>query len=252
MTPESGVARFEAGAVRPRGAPSTGAPARSLDRADWSGQVLSLADLRLDLPDLGGEVVAEMFRVADGVIRRGTTYLRRKIGWRAQRGGIILVQVEQPLRPRSDGKFAPAGPWQDATTTVYRATTDPMRRTGDVAVDENTDRGQGESVRPQADTPVSFRDAAANLAYLPETVRAGLTQQVPAPWLMEAEAIRYTRPDGSIYHRVVGLLLGSTRAVVVSASRQAIGPTWQVEQVGYELGAPFPGGADRVLVGESP
>lgn len=246
----TGLSRYNSTAARTGDGPLSTIPGQSLDHPDWSGPVLSLDSLGTDLPDLGGEVVGEMLRATDGVVRRGTTYLRRKIGWRAQRGGILLVRLDQALQPRSDGRFSPAGEWQSPTTTVYRVGTSPSRRVGEVPVDWGRNGDAPGAVPSERAMPVQFRDAEYQLGYLPATVRRGLGQQVPTPWLMEAQAIRHTRSDGSVYHRVVGLLLGTSQGVVVSASRQSRAPTWQVQQVRYEFvsasGAQAEGGVPAV------
>lgn len=213
-------------------------PGRSVDDTVWDGAApLTLADTGVELPDLGGTVIAQMLRQDARPRRAGDTYHRRRFGWRAQRGGIVLVRITQELRPRPDGRFEPAGPWGAPELKVLRAVGDPRRRVGDVPVDlrsypHQTSTTSTTSTNGPRDR---FSDAAQQVAYLPRSVRESLFRAVLDPSEFEAEALEYTRSDGSKYHSITALRYRAPHAVVVAAARQQGAPTWQVEQVTYDL-----------------
>lgn len=227
------IERYAGSSAMVRGAATDQAPgeARSVDAGDWSQDVLTFEDL--GAPALGDRPVASMARMLPGARRRGNPpeYFRRRVGWWAGPTSIVTAVSEQPLQPRPDGRFRTAGPWSGPRLEELRPLGKPVRRVGDVPHDRTFtgDGAQGAA----AGTP--FDDALSHVAYLPEPVRRGIAARVPVPTFFEAEAVRYAPDRGAPWHAVQVLKMDDSRALVVAASRQADAPTWQVEQVVYDL-----------------
>lgn len=239
MTGSSGVNRYQGRAPTTR---SPGAPVgagRDVAGTEWDGRVLDLSQTAPELPDLGGAVVGEMLRAVPGVHRSSGTYTRRRVGWRASRGGIVLVRATQRLLPRPDGKFGPDGDWRPKTR-VLRPVDPPGRRVGEVPVDRNAGTAADDASASTRASSGEFAEAEAQIAFLPAVVRRGLVQAVPQPTTFEAQALRYDT-GASHHHRVVALRVDGMTAVAVSAALQQGATSWQVEQVTYRLSD----GADR-------
>lgn len=200
------------------------------------------------MPDLGGPVVSHAF-VDEGKVRRsGDRYWRRRIGWRAFRAGVVVVEQQRALRPRVDGAFEPMAPWSAPTFTIYRAAAAPRRRVGDVPTDPAGPDGTAPGGGQNADT-----DHLPDLTYLPARVRAGFVAAVSRPVISQAQALRHTRQDGTAYFTVDAIRIGSRCAVVLTAAHQEESRSWQTEQVTYELAQDVGGletGRERRQVGD--
>lgn len=203
---------------------------RSVDAGDWSEDVLTFE--ALGAPALGDRPIASMARLLPGARRRGSPpqYFRRRVGWWADPTRIVTATSEQPLQPQPDGRFRTGGPWSGPRLDELRPAGRPVRRVGDVPQDRKftADDADGRA----AGTP--FDDALLQIAYLPEPVRRSIAARVPSPAFFAAEAVRYT-PNRAPWHAVQVLKMDDSHALVVVASRQAGAPTWQVEQVVYDL-----------------
>lgn len=230
-----GISRFENRDSVPERASGSGAPAvgagRSVDRGQWDGSVLTFEELiGHPAPE---SAIASMARLIPGARRRGSPpmYYRRRVGWAAERNRIVTAASEQHLTPLPDGRFKAVGAWSPARFLELTVSGMPTRRVGDVPDDRSfgPDRGSSHSVKAS-----KFADAEAQAAYLPTPVRRSIAARVPDPLYFEAEAVRYTG-TGTLRHTVRVLKAGSRDAIVVIASRQSGAPTWQVEQVVYQL-----------------
>ena len=231
----SGVAKWQRPEVGTRTASVSGSGASwtPVGGGDWTGTVLELEDHAVDIPDLGGPVIASSLVAMRGVVRSGGAVYRLRRGWRAQQGGVGVIDFRQPLAPRPNGSFTPAGPWGPGEWTTYRAVGTPTRRVGDIQ--ESGQEASSEPATATAGGPLHLHDSAAmeQLRYLPVSVQRSMQSGVPHHSVFVAQALQYTRGDGSVYHRVCGLRLSDQEAVVVSAARQQHTPTWQVELVRY-------------------
>lgn len=205
---------------------------RSVDQSSWSGTVLGRDDMGLRPRDEAGDVVAEAVQNLRGVRRSGGHAYRRRLGWIAQVGGVLVATSDQPLAPRPDGRYAPTGPWAGPVVRWYALKGPPSTRRGDVPHDQTFGEGQvaSGSTGSLKDGPMgSLGDAD----YLPMALRKGLLARVGKATLADAEAIQFTRPDGSTYHSVSALVLNDREGIVIRASRQQNAATWQAEQLSY-------------------
>ncbi|WP_109471705.1 hypothetical protein [Ornithinimicrobium cavernae] len=222
-----------------------GAPVgRSVDEGDWSGTVLGRDSLGLTPRADGGEPFSESVRTLRGVRRRDTSYSRSRLGWIAQVGGVLVAVSDQPLVPRSDGRFQAADGWGAVELTWHAVTRPPDRRTGDVAQD--TVLAHQETPAPRDTAPGGLGELS-DLAYLPGPLRQSVLARLEGADLADVHAVRWTRPDGSSYHTVSGLVLRGTEGIALRATRQAGAPTWQAEQLSYSFVQQRPavtGGAD--------
>lgn len=215
----------------PRATPQPGA-GRSVDQTSWAGKVLRREDMGLSPRPEAGDVIAEAFTNLRGVRRRGGHASRRRLGWIAQVGGVLVATSDQPLAPRPDGAYAPTGPWAPPAVRWYALKGPPSTRRGDVPHDQTfgaspTTGGSGGSM--QAGPLGSLADAD----YLPLALRKGLMARVGGATVADAEAVQHTRSDGSVYHSIAALVLNDGEGIVIRASRQHGAPTWQAEQLSY-------------------
>jgi hypothetical protein len=173
------------------------------------------------------------------VRRRGEVFYRRRTGWVAQHARVVTFHQDQPLRPRADGKFAPAGAWGAPQLQVHEASGRVEVRAGDVPADSIPDAGEPkpDPVEDQPQEGVVTTRADADLAFLPAPVRRSVRARALQPRYFDAEALRFTRGDGSYWHTVSVLRLDDREAIVVRASRQARSRTWQAEQYLYTFTA---------------
>lgn len=204
-------------------------PTRAVEDTEWNGDVLDLSD---HVPPPEDGLLAQMLRAVNGIVRRGGSYRRRRVGWRAYPARIEFVNVSQPLVPRADGRFSPNGPWR-AEISLAEARERPVLRRGDVPADEI---GGGAEERSGRSVTEHARDRSlAELAYLPRVVREGFAGALADAPYIEAETVRHVRADGSEFFRTVALRSTPTHAVLLIASRQGGASAWQVEQRDYLL-----------------
>jgi hypothetical protein len=109
------------------------APAgQNVDAAAWNGAYLRFEDLGAVLPGQPGPIVAQLARELSGVRRSADgRHFRRRLGWRAERGRLAIVEMDQTLGQRGDGRFAPMGAWSITGVRIIPAL-DVARRVGDV------------------------------------------------------------------------------------------------------------------------
>lgn len=212
---------------------STGQPGagRSVDQSLWEGKVLRRDDMALSPRSEAGEVIAEAFNNLRGVRRSGGYAYRRRLGWIAQVGGVLVATSDQPLAPRPDGAYAPTGPWAPPIVRWHALKGPPTTRKGDVPHDQTFggDQVTGNAGPSKGGPLGSLGDAD----YLPLPLRKGLLARVGKATVADAEAVRYTRPDGSFYHTISALVLNDREGIVIRASRQQGAAVWQAEQLSY-------------------
>lgn len=235
------VTRYTGSAVpaqRPATAAAAASSGRSVDTGDWSGTVLTY-EAMVGRAGTSGDEIASMARLEAGARRRGSppTYFRRRVGWRAHRTGIQTALSEQRLAPQPDGRFRPVGAWSNAVVNDIRADGQPTRLISEIAHDKTF--GDGEAPQPGG-RGIKFASAEAEVAYLPESLRRVLATRVASPTFFEAEALRYSAGHSHYWHTVTALKMDQRRALVVVASRQFDAPTWQVEQITYDLAPVLP------------
>jgi hypothetical protein len=201
-----------------------------VDDGEWSCTVLPFEAVAGRV--LEGDEIASMARLCPGARRRGSPprYFRRRVGWWVDPRRVVTAVSEQLLIPQADGRFRATGEWSSPRIEELRPVGVPTRRVGDVRHDSTFGSGQTDD---SGDT--TFQDAWSQVAFLPEPVRRGIAARIPSPVLFEAQAVRYTPSRGGPRHTVRVLKMSDAQALVVTASRQSRAPTWQVEQVVYEL-----------------
>ena len=142
-----------------------------------------------------------------------------------------MVSARQNLSAMSDGRFRPAGEWVNQEVRHFTAAGEPIRRVGAVAADDEPAATPHPAPDEQraADRP----EPPADLDYLPLALRTGLANRASDPTVFEAEAVQFTRPDGSTYHSVGVIKINDREAACLLASRQGGSSTWQAEQVSF-------------------
>ncbi len=228
------IRRGEGTPARPspsaRSAPTAG---RDVTSGEWSGDILTPEQMGVRWPPSSGPQVASM-AVEESAARRradGSFYKRRQ-AWAADSGGIVLARSHRDLAPRPDGRLQFAGGWSAPTYRSLAAMQPPSRRVGDVADDARP------GTSPAGGGASRESDAEHALSFLPSRVREGVQARANPPELFCAEAVRYSRSDGSVYWTVTALKHNASEAIVVLASRQEGSRTWQVEQVIYRFAGP--------------
>ncbi|MCA0178274.1 MAG: hypothetical protein LCH77_01475 [Actinobacteria bacterium] len=219
------------------------APAgQSVDAAAWNGAYLRFEDLGAVLPGQPSPLVAQLARELSGVRRSADgRHFRRRLGWRAERGRLVVVEMDQPLGRRDDGRFAPIGGWSITDVRVHPAR-DVARRIGDVPEDPPPPvsfPGAPGATGPEGD---GLGRDETDVRYLPRDVRSGFVAALPRPTLAVAEAVRFSEGDRVTHHVVNALRLDDGAAVVITATRPAGSRRWRVEQASYRLAGPAIGG----------
>ncbi len=229
------IRRSEGTPARPspsaRANPSTG---RDVTTAEWSGDVLTPAQMGVRWPSSMGRPAVSMAVEESGARRRsdGSFYKRRQ-AWAADPSGVVLARSHRDLVARPDGRFQVAGTWSAPIYRTLTAAQPPIRRVGDVADDAQSRAAAAGGARQGRES-----DADHALSFLPGRVREGVEARANPPELFCAEAVRHSRSDGSVYWTVTALKHNASEAIVVLASRQDGSRKWQVEQFVYQLTNP--------------
>ncbi|MGB3184267.1 MAG: hypothetical protein WBG36_11250 [Ornithinimicrobium sp.] len=222
------------GSAKPAKHPFSAEPSHTVgvDGTQWNGPVLDIGATGLSLVVHHGPVIHSALIAQPGVRRgRSEQWYRSRVGWIAQQRGITVVRVRQNLSAMSDGRFRPAGEWVNEDVRHFTATGEPTRRIGAVAADEEpaATRNPAPTGQRAADRP----QPPADLDYLPLDLRTGLATRASDPTVFEAEAVQFTRSDGSTYHSVGVIKINDREAACLLASRQGGSSTWQAEQVSF-------------------
>lgn len=206
----------------------SGIAGRQLSDSTWSGTVVEFGSLGIAVPESFGQPVSSGV-IDDPRVHRKPSHHRKRTAWHAARAGIVVAEYRQAVVPRPDGRFGTRGGYEIAASQQYPVTGPPRRRVGDVP----DDRGSGQAPAQGGGSAVRRpHPAEAELAFLPEAVRASFMSRVGEPTYFCAEAIRW---DHGARHTVAALRMDATSAVVVQAARQRGAAEWQVEQVEYSL-----------------
>lgn len=233
------------------GRPSQGSGITGSDvhGAAFTGAVVGFDSLGLlTPPELGPEVTSA---VSDDPRprRRDDRYYRRRVGWRAGRGGLVIAMFRQPLILRADKNLAPAGEYALASAEVHLADEPARRRLATIPIDPAaTDPAPADA--SGGDT----NPADEALALLPEAARVALVTQVPTPTVYDADAISY---DSGARYVVSAVRVARGRAAVLVGTLHAGESSWQVEHVTYSLHPPTsltsarPSRRDGLLEGRS-
>lgn len=227
------LARRAAGDQPVKHAPQDeGGPTLSTDGTQWDGVVLDIASTGIAAAPHDGPVIYSAL-VAQPGVRRGPRqqWYRSRIGWIAQQRGMTVVETRQPLSALPDGRFRPSGKWANFTIQRCAATSAPTRRIGDVAADDSA--ASAPHAPPTAPPGGGQPEVPADVDYLPLALRQGLSAVATNPTWFEAQAVEFTRPDGSSYHSVGVIKINDVEAVSLLASRQSGSRTWQAEQVWF-------------------
>jgi hypothetical protein len=162
-------------------------------------------------------------------------FYKRRQAWVATRSGIVLAQSSRALVPIPDGRFRFGSDWSAPVYRSIQATEVPQRRIGNVSSDRQADHASLGLAEGGAES-----EAEQAVSYLPRAVRESVTARANPPTVFCAQALLYTRTDGSKYWTVAALKLNDADAVVVVGSHQEHLPDWQVEQVMYRFDTQVP------------
>lgn len=233
----SGIERYEERAAvgRPSSPRLSAGSGRSVDDCTWGGTVLEAADIGLRPRPEGGDTITSSARQMSGVRKAGDWYYRRRYGWIAQVGGVLVGVSDQPLRPQPDGRFKPSGSWSRPREEWHALTAPPRVRRGEVPVDAPT---SGTAAPPSAPPAVGGKRVLgeiSELSFLPEPLRRSAMARASDAHMLDAHAVRYSRDDGVGHFTVSVLILGPREGLVILASRQDGARTWQAEQTTYQL-----------------
>lgn len=204
---------------------------RHVDDGGWKRQETSFTDLNVQPPrEIGVEVASGV--APPGRARRspaGDVYHFR-IGWKAGRGGILVVEQRQHLTARTDGRYQPDGPWNLRSSTFHPAQ-EARRRTADLPVSARSQNAHS----PTVDRSISI------LEFLPQAAHRGL-HAVQQPIHDSAAMVRSPSASGPGEHNYVisALRMNTTHAAVVHAVRRSETPTWAVTEVTYTLASANP------------
>lgn len=206
----------------------SGITGQDVHDTEFSGNIVQFDSLGVVTPPEVGPQVAAAVTDDPRPRQRNGKYYRRRRGWRAGRGGILVVDLHQPLMRRPDGKLTPTGDYAIASADVHLVTEPARRRLGAIPTEQGgTSGGAKNGMLVAGATP-----ADEALALLPEPARVALIRHVPNPAVYDADAIAF---NGGERYVVSALRLDDTRAAVVVGTLNHGDPTWQVEHVTYSL-----------------